>query len=222
MRYRHGLICPGPSYEEENTMNISDITKKVCTEKGLLIIVIVILLFGLWLSPMSAIPDQTRDLGVDGIVPSFPEKATVAMSIQGFNVKIYPDLAMVQADAFLQASEEFNIPVSYLVAVGAVESRFDPMAVSHKACVGVMQINVAVWLETLRDQGMLNLAKELYDPAVNIRAGAFVLRHYLDKHDSALDLALSGYYGANLSQAGNYLDKFYSALGRVHVALEEG
>lgn len=74
--------------------------------------------------------------------------------------------------AYLQhvraAAEKYRLPVPLLRAVMAVESNYNPQAVSEKGAVGLMQLMP----RTARDM----YVGDLYDPAQNIEGGARYLR----------------------------------------------
>jgi len=79
-------------------------------------------------------------------------------------------------------------------AVVAVESAFDPQAVSAKGAVGLMQVIP----ETGERYGVSgdarrSTAERLYDPATNLRIGTRYLRDLLDRFDNDLVLALAAY-----------------------------
>ena len=73
-------------------------------------------------------------------------------------------------------SGEYNIPVNLLIAIMEVESSYQIRAVSPKGAVGLMQINPRVWYDTLQKNKIDPTA--LFNPYHNVRAGAFILKHY--------------------------------------------
>ena len=93
---------------------------------------------------------------------------------------------------FRSAAGRHDLPLSLLLAVARGESNFNPKAQSDRNCHGLMQIQ---WPETARHLGIYRLAA-LYDPCVNVNAGARYLRELLDRYDQNLHLALAAYnYG---------------------------
>jgi len=97
-------------------------------------------------------------------------------------------------DCFLDAARKYHLPVSLLVAVARGESGFDPDARSHKECLGLMQIK---WPGTANDLGIMRRV-DLFNPAVNIDAGARYLSWLVDEFDGDLFLAVAAYnYGPN-------------------------
>jgi soluble lytic murein transglycosylase-like protein len=92
------------------------------------------------------------------------------------------------------ASKANDIDYELLKALIATESGFDAKAVSPKGAVGLMQ----VMPETAQRYGVTGdkktpVEKKLFDPAVNIKAGAKYLRYLLDLFPGRLDLALAAY-----------------------------
>ncbi len=87
-------------------------------------------------------------------------------------------------------------PVDTLVTkIIHVESRGNPKAVSKKGAIGLMQVRWSVWKDELRKAGIAKHRDELLDPATNIRAGKFILVHYLRKHGGDVRKALRSYSG---------------------------
>ena len=79
-------------------------------------------------------------------------------------------------------------------AVVAVESAFDPSAVSPKGAIGLMQIIPA----TAERYGVVpdatrTIAQKLMDPATNVRIGTRYLADLMERFENDLTLALAGY-----------------------------
>lgn len=74
-------------------------------------------------------------------------------------------------------------------AIVRVESNFDARAVSRKGAVGLMQVMPA----TASGLGVADPAIRLFEPGVNLRAGALYLRTLRDRYPQRLDLALAAY-----------------------------
>ena len=101
-----------------------------------------------------------------------PVPATVAPQ------PLYRDL--VEASA-----KKYNVDADLITSVIAVESNFDPKAVSRKNARGLMQLLP----ETAAQLGVKNID----DPAENIDAGTRYLRDLLQKYNNDLSLALAAY-----------------------------
>lgn len=88
-------------------------------------------------------------------------------------------------DHIRAAAERYGLPVPLLKAVMAVESNFNPAAVSDKGATGLMQLMPA----TARDM----YVSDLYDPAQNIEGGARYLRYLHDQFGNDLVVVLAAY-----------------------------
>ena len=83
--------------------------------------------------------------------------------------------------AVRSSSEEFDISEEVLLGLMDIESSFRISALSSCSAFSLMQINWPVWRETLRKEGIANQRAELAVPNISLRAGAYILRHYLDE-----------------------------------------
>jgi soluble lytic murein transglycosylase-like protein len=83
------------------------------------------------------------------------------------------------------AAKRYNMDGDLITSVIAVESNFDPKAVSRKNARGLMQLLP----ETAAQLGVKNID----DPAENIDAGTRYLRDLLQKYNNDLALALAAY-----------------------------
>ena len=94
------------------------------------------------------------------------------------------------------AAAKHQVPLSLLLAVVAVESRFDPNAVSRAGAAGLMQLMPA----TAKDLGVT----DPFDPKANVDGGARYLA-FLRKHfkDDALALAAYNAGPGRVMRAGN-------------------
>lgn len=101
-----------------------------------------------------------------------------------------------------QAAREHQIDQALLRAVIAVESGYDPNAVSHKGAVGLMQLMP----QTARRYGVRNM----YDPAQNIQGGARYLRDLMGKFNNDLPLVLAAYNAGEdaVAQHGNRIPPY--------------
>jgi soluble lytic murein transglycosylase-like protein len=101
-----------------------------------------------------------------------------------------------------KAAREHQIDQALLRAVIAVESGYDPNAVSHKGAVGLMQLMP----QTARRYGVRNM----YDPAQNIQGGARYLRDLMGKFNNDLPLVLAAYNAGEdaIAQHGNRIPPY--------------
>ena len=96
-----------------------------------------------------------------------------------------------------EAAQTDNVTPSVALAVAKIESGFRPHVVSSAGAIGVMQIMP----KTGRDVFRLSRT-ELFDPAINIRAGVTFLDQLITQYDGRIDLALSHYNGGSRVTAG--------------------
>jgi soluble lytic murein transglycosylase-like protein len=93
--------------------------------------------------------------------------------------------AAVYSELIDQAAHQAHVHPALLRAVIAVESAFDPQAVSPKGAQGLMQLRPATALR----YGV----KRPFDPAENLRGGARYLGDLLKRYGNDMELALAAY-----------------------------
>ncbi|MGB9797252.1 MAG: lytic transglycosylase domain-containing protein, partial [bacterium] len=105
-----------------------------------------------------------------------------------FNPRMDDNSARLIAQAILSFSLENNLDPRLVVAVIAVESGFDPKAVSRKGAMGLGQLMP----QTAAGMGVRNP----FDPIENVAASIRLIRGHLEKfegHPQQLPLALACY-----------------------------
>ncbi len=80
-------------------------------------------------------------------------------------------------------SLHYRLNPALLAAVIDEESKFNADARSHTGAVGLMQLQPATARGiAIRTGGSKFVLSDLYDPEINVRYGAWYLRHLLDKY----------------------------------------
>ena len=105
-----------------------------------------------------------------------------------------------------QSARDNGLDAALLKALIAVESAFDPGAISDKGAVGLMQVLPGTAMRYgLADDPRRTVADKLKDPAVNVRIGARYLRDLMVLFDDDVTLALAAYNAGEqaVKQYGN-------------------
>jgi soluble lytic murein transglycosylase-like protein len=87
-------------------------------------------------------------------------------------------------------AQRHNLMPELVLAVIDVESRFDPLALSSKGAMGLMQV-MPFWAAELGA-----MVGDLFDIPTNIRFGCAILRQYLERERGDLLPALQRYNGS--------------------------
>jgi soluble lytic murein transglycosylase len=108
------------------------------------------------------------------------------------------------------AAERYGVDPHLISAVIWQESRFRPREVGARGEIGLMQVTESAGREWASAVGMTNFRlRRLYDPVVNVEAGAWYLRRALQRWQHCSDpipYALAE-YNAGLSNAQRWYDK---------------
>lgn len=113
-----------------------------------------------------------------------------------------------------KVAQEHQIDQALLQAVIAVESGYNPRAVSHKGAKGLMQLMP----ETARRYGVT----DIFDPAQNVRGGARYLRDLMQRFNNDLSLALAAYNAGEeaIVQYGHRIPPFRETMQYVPKVLD--
>jgi len=141
--------------------------------------------------------------------------------IREHNYKVFPELAELIATGIIDTGEKFEMPSEFLLALSQVESSFNYFVISNADCIGLLQINPKVWVQNkenphnLIKAGILKQTIDLYDPVINLHAGAYIFKHYykqgLQKNvPNPLKYTLTKYFGG---ETNDHFLKFTTALG---------
>ena len=129
----------------------------------------------------------------DGAQTTYTEHGAPAVrATQGSTAKSAPYEASITEHARRQ-----KVAADLVRAVIQVESAFNPVAVSSKGAMGLMQLMPATAVE----MGVGNP----FDPDQNIRGGVAYLRRLLDRYNGNVELALAA-YNAGMGNVEKYGD----------------
>ncbi len=111
-----------------------------------------------------------------------------------------------QAAAFVHYSRKYDISLDFAVAVGHVESHFNPRARSPYGAAGVMQIMWPVHHRLMKANGIPR-EESLHDPDLGVAAGVLLLSRYLratENEEEALSRYLGTFVRAYISKVHRY------------------
>ncbi len=117
------------------------------------------------------------------------------------------------------AGQQIGLDPLLIIAVIAVESRFNPIAESVMGAKGLMQVIPKFHAEKFREFGGEQYA--VFDPQTNILVGARVLKEYLSRTGS-LSSALQMYVGSSNVEDFTYMEKIMTEKERLQQVLHRG
>jgi soluble lytic murein transglycosylase-like protein len=145
--------------------------------------------------------------------PDPQEQALVAYLSRRFYVAVEATEQVVRTS--FQAAREVGLDPLLVLAVIAVESRFNPVAESVMGAKGLMQIIPKYHREKLAEHGG-DLA--VLDPESNILVGARILQEYVYR-TGTLEAGLQFYNGAMRDESASYAAKVLAERQRLEVVL---
>lgn len=98
------------------------------------------------------------------------------------------------AAAVVENSDRYGLDERLVYGVILVESsgRF---WVNNKGCLGLMQVKKSVWDKKLLEEGVIKNDGDYYRVAPAVKAGCYVLSHYMEQAEGDIDKALKLYSG---------------------------
>jgi soluble lytic murein transglycosylase-like protein len=178
------------------------------------------LLFGETLEqPADALPGAVSKPGRDAAVLN-PAEESRYRALSGFvanRYRVSQDVAYDLVRVAHQAGNQLQLDPLLIIAVIAVESRFNPIAESVAGAKGLMQIIPKYHTDKLEEFGG---EKAVYDPAANIQVGAQILKEYL-RLTGNLGSALQMYAGALGDSEDQYSSKVLNEKYRLQQALSQ-
>lgn len=158
-------------------------------------------------------PDPLQEVAQVEAEPPLEERALARFIARRYRV------AEEAADLFVRTAyrsgREHGVDPLLILAVTAVESRFNPVAESSMGAMGLMQVIPRFHPEKLPEGGG---EQALLDPEVNIHVGTRVLREYLGRFGE-LEPALQKYAGAFDEPTALYTGKVLAEKARLQQVL---
>ena len=112
-----------------------------------------------------------------------------------------------------RVGEQYSVDPLLILAVVAVESRYNPVAESVVGAKGLMQVIPKYHLEKLLDHGGEHA---LLEPEVNILVGTQILREYQRRFRDT-ETALQAYAGAFDEPTSQYANKVFAERARLEI-----
>lgn len=136
---------------------------------------------------------------------------TGRLAVRGVLKSLYPLQYEKEVEIGCRAQ---NLPRSFVYAVIKCESGFDPQAVSNVGARGLMQLMPETFRWLCTKLGEEHAEDDLFDPAINVRYGCYLLRILLSEFSGEQSTAVAAYH-AGIGNVGKWLrDEQYSADGK--------
>ena len=132
-------------------------------------------------------------------------------AVRGVLQSLYPQ----RYDDFVETyTAEHGLEKSFVYAVIKCESGFDPQAVSNVGARGLMQLMPETFRWLCSKTGEECTEDDLFDPAINVRYGCYLLHILLSEFAGEQSTAVAAYH-AGIGNVGKWLqDERYSADGK--------
>jgi soluble lytic murein transglycosylase-like protein len=121
-------------------------------------------------------------------------------------------------DAAYDAGQQVGLDPLLILAVMAIESRFNPIAESNMGAKGLMQVIPKHHQDKLNDHGGEGA---VLDPTTNILVGARILKEYI-RRTGSLEAGLQFYNGALADVSSQYAQKVIAEKERLQQAVRVG
>ncbi|MGB5082432.1 MAG: lytic transglycosylase domain-containing protein [Burkholderiales bacterium] len=131
--------------------------------------------------------------------------------------RIAPDVIERFVGAAYDAGRNTGLDPLLLLAVMAVESRFNPVAESLVGAKGLMQVVPRYHLDKLIEHGG---EEAVLDPMINIALGARILKEYV-RRTGSLEAGLQFYNGALADPLSQYAQKVFAEKERLQQAVRK-
>ncbi len=153
----------------------------------------------------------------EGAEEAETEKYRALASYLSRRYRIAPDMTEVFVGAAHEAGREVGLDPLLILAVMAVESRFNPVAESLVGAKGLMQVVPRHHMDKLMEHGGEDV---VLDPVINIALGARILKEYV-RRTGSLEAGLQFYNGALADPSSQYAQKVLAEKERLRQAVQE-
>ena len=176
-------------------------------------------LLGAAQQPVEGLPQAVTGAtpGREAVILS-PAEETRYRALSGFvanRYRVSNDVAYDLVQVAHRAGHQFQLDPLLIIAMIAIESRFNPIAESVAGAKGLMQIIPKYHTDKLQEFGG---EQAVYDPAANIQVGAKILKEYL-RMTGHLGSALQMYAGALGDSEDQYTRKVLNEKSRLQQVL---
>ena len=151
----------------------------------------------------------------DGADQVDSEKYRALASYVSRRYRIAPDVTEQFVGAALEAGRQVGLDPLLILAVMAVESRFNPVAESLVGAKGLMQVIPRHHLDKLMEHGG---EEAVLNPEINIALGARILKEYI-RRTGSLEAGLQFYNGALADPSSQYAQKVFAEKERLQQAV---
>jgi hypothetical protein len=131
--------------------------------------------------------------------------------------RIAPDITEQFVGAAYDAGEQVGLDPLLILAVMAIESRFNPVAESVVGARGLMQVIPKHHQDKLLEHGG---DEALLDPVINISLGSRILKEYI-RRTGSLEAGLQFYNGALADPSSQYAQKVIAEKERLQQAVRQ-
>lgn len=185
---------------------------------GVAAVAVLVLRGGALFDDEIARPGTTGAIRYDGAVVPLalaesvdPEKYKALVSYVSRRYRIAPDVIERFVGAAYSAGRNNGLDPLLILAVMAVESRFNPVAESLVGAKGLMQVVPRHHLDKLMEHGG---EEAVLDPMINIALGARILKEYV-RRTGSLEAGLQFYNGALADPTSRYAQKVFAEKERL-------
>jgi len=168
--------------------------------------------------PSAAVVEKhDAQLPIEPAVGSSDPKQRALAGYVSQRYRIAPDATEELVRAAHVASQQVGIDPLLVLAVIAVESRFNPIAESLAGAKGLMQVMPEYHEDKLQEHGG---SSAVLNPMTNILVGTRILEQYI-RRTGSLEAGLQRYNGAPADASGQYAQKVLAERERLRLIVDQ-